>query len=317
MSAALRICIIGAGPTAADHVRVINESSRAKLDVIIDDDLERAEVLADKAGCVMATDLSAVEGCHAAIVTTPPATHAPIALQLIDLGIPVLVETPLATDIVDARSVVQAAAEKSVPLTCGFFERFNPVVRTARAMLDEPPLHMVAVRHAPRSPRATANVVHDLMIHDIDLVMQFGGGSLVDSVRGATRAPEEGGLIELADATITFPNGIIASLSASRLSHRLIRSLMLVTTNKLIELDLLRHYATVTRHISHESLLEGGAPTFREQIVVDSPFVKHSGEPLALQLEQFLDLAEGRIDLGAIRNGLLPAHDGANKVEQS
>ncbi len=317
MSAALRLALIGATQASAHHVRVIAESSRAKLDVVIDEDLERAQILAEKAGCIMASDIAAAEGCQAAIVATPPETHAEIAIQLINAGIPVLVETPLATDIADAVRVKDAAANQGVPLACGFVERFNPVVKTARSYLDEAPTHIVAIRHTPRNHRATANVIGDLMIHDIDLAMQFGGGALVDTVKANTWTPPGERLIELADATIAFPSGLIATLSASRLGHREIRNFMLVTTNKLIELDLLRQYATITRHISHEWLLEGGLPAHREQIVVDSPMVRHTGEPLALQLEHFLDLAEGRLDMAAVRNGLMPPHQQAYKVEQS
>jgi predicted dehydrogenase len=216
-----------------------------------------------------------------------------------------------------ARGVTEAAAAANVALACGFVERFNPVVRTARLFLDEPPKHIVAVRHTPRNHRATANVIHELMIHDIDLAMQFGGGSAVDSVKGNTWTPPGENLIELADATIAFPSGLIATLSASRIGHREIRSFMLVTTNKVIELDLLRHHITITRQVSHEWLLEGGMPAHREQVVVDSPMVRHAGEPLAHQLEQFLDLVEGRLDPAAVRNGLLPPHTQAYKVEQS
>ncbi|HUQ39548.1 MAG TPA: Gfo/Idh/MocA family oxidoreductase [Acidimicrobiales bacterium] len=316
MSEPLRLALIGAGPAAVNYVRVVNGSRRAVLDVIVDDDLERAEILAEKAGCVMATDIGAAEGCQGAIITTPPDTHAAAALQLIGAGIPVMVEAPLATDLEDARSVVDAAAAQSVPLTCGFIERFNPVVRTAHLLLDEQPLHVLAVRHTPVNLRQRSSVIHDLLIHDIDLAMQFGGGPLVDLVNGCTMTPIESPYPEIADATIKFPNGMIATLSASRVSHREVRSFSIATTNKLIELDLLRHHISVTRHVRHEHLLEG-TPTYRAETIVDSPFVRPTGEPLAMQLDQFLDLVEGKVDMNAIRNGLLPPHTIAYRVEQS
>lgn len=316
MSAPLRLALIGAGHSGANYVRVVNASRRAEFDVVVDDDLERAEVLAEKAGCVMGTDIGAAEGCQGAIITTPPETHAAIALQLIGAGIPVLVEAPLATHLEDARAVVDAAAAQSVPLTCGFIERFNPVVRTAHLLLDEQPLHVLAVRHTPINLRHRSSVIHDLLIHDIDLAMQFGGGPLVDRVNGCTMTPVESPYPEIADATIAFPNGMIATLSASCVSHREIRSYSIATTNKLIELDLLRHHITVTRHVRHEHLLEG-TPTYRAESIVDSPFVRPSGEPLAQQLDHFLDLAEGKADMSAIRNGLLPPHTIAYRVEQS
>lgn len=315
--AALSIALIGTGSAANDYVRVIGESPRAKLDVVIDSDLEAASILADRAGCVMATDLAAVEGCQAAIVTTPPATHAATVTQLLEAGIPTLVQAPLAADIREAAALVELSKQREVPLCCAFLERFNAALKAARGMLDEPPIHLLAVRHAPRDPSATTSVIHDLMIHDIDLAIQLGGGPMVESVRAATLVPRGSELIELADAVITFGSGLIGTFSASRISHRARRDLTLITTNKLIEVDLLRFHVTVTRHVAAHHLLESGTPTYREQIVVDSPFVHQAGEPLALQLDQLLDLAEGRIDMAAIRNGLLPPHTHASKVESA
>src|SRR5688500_1603804 len=98
-SSRMRIALVGSGSSAVSYVRVSNESNRCDIEVVIDDDLERAEILADKAGCVMATDLEAAAGCQGAIITTPAHTHVPFAMRLIEMGIPVLVETPLATDI--------------------------------------------------------------------------------------------------------------------------------------------------------------------------------------------------------------------------
>ena len=315
--AALSIALVGTGPAAADYVRVIGESPRAKLDVVIDEDLEAASVLADKAGCVMATDLAAVEGCQAAIVTTPPGSHYAVVSQLLEAGIPTLVQSPLAADLNEAVGLVELSKQREVPLACAFLERFNSALKAARGMLDEPPVHLLAVRHSPRDDKATTNVVHDLMIHDIDLAIQLGGGPMVESVRAAMLVPPGSELVELADAVITFGSGLIGTFSSSRISHRTRRDLAIVTTNKLIEVDLLRYQVRITRHKAAHHLLEGGTPTYRENLVIDSPFVHQNGEPLALQLEQLADLAEGRTDMAAIRNGLLPPHTLAAKVESA
>jgi len=312
---ALSIALIGTGAAATDYVRVIGDSPRAKLDVVIDEDLEAASILADRAGCVMATDLDAIEGCQVAIVTAPPDTHLTTVTRLLEAGIPTLVRAPLGADIRETTTLVDLSKQRDVPLSCAFLERFNAALKAARGMLDEAPVHLVALRHAPHDPRATTSVVHDLMVHDIDLAIQLGGGPEVERVRAATLIPPGLSTVELADAVITFGSGLIATFSASRISHRARRELIIATTNKLIEVDLLRYHVQVTRHQSANHLLESGTPTYRENIVVDSPFVYQAGEPVALQLDQLLDLAEGRIDAAAIRNGLLPPHTHAAKVE--
>lgn len=313
--AALSIALVGTGPAANDYVRVIGESARAKLDVVIDEDLEAASVLAEKAGCVMGADLEAVEGCQAAIVTTPPASHFTVVTQLLEAGIPTLVQAPLAADINEAAGLIELSKQREVPLTCAFLERFNSALKAARGMLDEAPIHLMAVRHSPRDPKATTNVIHDLMIHDIDLAIQLGGGPMVESVRAATLVPAGSEMVELADAVITFGSGLVGTFSATRISHRARRDLTLITTNKLIEIDLLRYHVQITRHVEAHHLLESGTPTYRETVVIDSPFVHQTGEPVALQLDQLADLAEGRTDMAAIRNGLLAPHTLAAKVE--
>lgn len=312
--AALSVALIGANAAAADYVRVIGDTSRAKLSVVIDGDLDAASVLADKAGCVMATDLVAAEDCQAAIVTVSPDDRAFVVTRLLESGIPTLVEAPLAADIQAAAALVELSKQRDVPLACALVDRFNSALTAARGMLDETPLHVAAVRHRPRDLHAGTSVVHDLMIHDIDLAIQLGGGPLVEAVRSATLVPDGYEQVEMADAVITFSSGLIANFSASRISHRTRKDLTLITTNKLIEVDLLRYRVSVARNISSQHLLEGGTPTYRENVVIDSPYVHQSGEPLALQLEQFLDLAEGRVDAAAIRNGLLPPHTHAAKV---
>jgi hypothetical protein len=109
---------------------------------------------------------------------------------------------------------------------------------------------------------------------------------------------------------------MVATLSSSRLSQRKVRSLTVTTPSQLVELDLLRQDVSVYRHIRHEQL-GGQSTTYRAETVVDIPFVRHAGEPLALQFEYFLDLAEGRIDADLERRRLLPAHEIASRVEQA
>jgi predicted dehydrogenase len=315
--AGLSIALVGAGANAADYVRVINDSPRAKLSVVIDADLDAASVLAEKAGCVMGADLGAAQDCQAAVVVTDIDQRAQAVTDLIEQGIPTLVQAPLAADLAGVNALIELSKEKGVPLACGFLERFNSALKAARGMLDESPLHLMAVRHMPRDPRHETNVIQELMVHDIDLAIQLGGGPMVDSVRASRLIPDGYSKVQLADAVITFGSGLIANFSASRLSHRTRRDLTLITTNKLIEVDLLRFHVTVTRNISAHHLLESGTPTYRENVQIDSPFVHQAGEPLALQLDQLLDLAEGRTDMAAIRNGLVPPHTHAAKVESA
>src|SRR3954470_5897794 len=153
------VALIGAGAMGSNHARVLGESDRARLDLIIDTCPDRAAALAEKAGCRWATELEPALACDVAIVAPPPEWHADAALTLLSEGIPTLVEKPLSTTLDEARAIVDASERADVPVTCGFVERFNPVVRTALSMMDQDPVHVLAVRHSPPNDRATASVV--------------------------------------------------------------------------------------------------------------------------------------------------------------
>ncbi len=171
-----------------------------------------------------------------------------------------------------------------MPLMCGFVERYNPVVATMRGLLDEEPMHIVGLRHSPETPRSTLSVVFDLLIHEIDLALAYMGGATPSRVCGATATAGRDPIVEVADCILQFSSGAVATLSASRASQRKVRSQLVSTATALYDVDLLRQDLTVYRHRAHEQGVGvGQAAGYRAETVVDIPFVRHTGEPLALQ----------------------------------
>ena len=311
MTALPRLALVGSGSMGANHARVIAESDVAELVLIVDVDLDRARPLAERYGCHYAADLSAASPCDAAVLATPTRLHARQALDLLSLGLPLLVEKPVAPDPADTRAVVEESARRSLPLMCGFVERFNPAVTTAAAMLEGPPLHMLGVRHSPPTTQSTLSVVGDLLIHEIDLALRYWRGLAVDGVAAAVSQAGTD-VTQISDCVLSFGGGGVANLSASRTSQRKLRTQHIATGEALYEVDLLRQDLTIYRHRAHE-LMPG--QTYRAETVVDIPFVRHGGEPLTLQLRHFVDLLEGRADADAERQGILPPHEIAAAVE--
>ena len=280
----------------ANHARVVSESSRASLEVIVDVDGDRAAAMASRYGTRSALDLEAALECDAVILCTPTQIHVPAALAVIEAGVPILVEKPVALDLADVERICRAAIEGDVALACGFVERFNPVITLARQLLDEPPIHILGMRHSPTDPRNVGSVVHDLLIHDLDLALLLFGGDPIDRVSGGSwSAPGSEGP-EIADCTIRFASGGLATLSASRVGQRKLRSIQVLTSTLLLDLDLLRADVTVYRNVRQEQPEVAVAPTYRAETIVDIPFVRHAGEPLALELDHFLDLCAGQGD---------------------
>jgi predicted dehydrogenase len=197
---------------------------------------------------------------------------------------------------------------------CGFVERFNPALSTALGLLDENPIHTLTVRHSPTNVRASSSVVHDLLIHDIDAVIRMAADPSTPQVTAALWHPPGSEQSEIADCSLVFPDGFVSTLSASRWSQRKIRDIRIVTESALYEIDLLRVNLTVYRHV--RQLGFGDTATYRAETIVDVPFVRHAGEPLALQLQHFLGLASGAIDAASERATILSPHEVAFEVDR-
>lgn len=306
------IAVVGAGAMGSNHARVVAESPHARLGLVIDPDRRRAADLANRYGATPEADWRAARSCDAVVVASPTETHEEVALDLLGHGVSTLVEKPLAPTLEGARRIVDAAASSKGALMCGFVERFNPAFLTAMGLATERPLHIVGIRHSPAAPRIRTSVVHDLLIHDIDLVLQLAGdGNPVVEVGSATSDPLDRGTADVADCVLRFESGLIATLSASRASHRKIRSLAISDSERLIEVDLLRQNVDVYKHVRHELV---GSGSYSAETVHDIPFVRRPGEPLTLQFEHFLRLVEDTRDRQVELDGLLPAHAVAAKL---
>jgi predicted dehydrogenase len=299
----LNFALVGAGVMGSNWARVIAESGYS-VGAIIDNDLPKAKTLSDRYGAVCGKNIDMAANVDAVIIATSTSTHRDAALASIALGKPLLVEKPLATELDDVKEIVAAATEADLPLMCGFVERFNPAVLTLMNVIDTPVLNVLAVRHSPPDDRAKSGVAHDLLIHDIDLTLR-AVGSDVERVVALTSKDAATNRAGSASCILQFSGGTTATLSASRAGHRKIRFLNITTEQCSYELDLLRSDITIYRHLG-QSFETGG--TYRSETAVDIPFIRHAGEPLALELNHFVNLLRGDGDPVAERDSILPPH---------
>ena len=302
----------------ANHARAITNNAGTQLVGIIDFDTDKANRLSERFGCPSfgelkeGLDTSEVDGV---VVATTTASHRTISEELVARGIPVLVEKPITDSLVETTELIELSRSARVPMMCGFVERFNPAVRTALGMLDEPMKHFMSVRHSPFNPRATASVVYDLLIHDIDAALSFH--QRVDdvvSIESVNWTPPRAAVDEISDCVMKFGDGSIATLSASRQGQRKIREIKLITDTHLFEVDLLRVNVTVYKNVMQEVVESGGTSSYRAETIIDMPFVRHEGEPLTLQIQHFAKLIKGEVDADAERDTLLLPHRIAETV---
>ena len=266
-----RIAVVGAGSFGKNHVRVVRESAKAELAGVLESDPERAAA----ANCRVFSSLEELSAhADAAIVATPTITHADIGCRLMELGLDVLVEKPIAESVDAARRLTETAERCRKILQIGHLERFNPAVLALEKAITTP-LFFEIHRMSEFSPRSLdVDVVLDLMIHDIDIVL-----SLVKQTPEEIRAAGVSILspkVDIANVRLQFPSGCVANLTASRVSTERIRKLRLFQPHEYISLDYSKKDAVRYR------VSEGMKIDF-------APLVFSRDEPLKLEIESFAD----------------------------
>ena len=215
----MRLCLIGAGHMGRIHAQKLAGMNDVTLTSIIDTDPAQATETARSAGTVGATDYTRAlkDGSQAAVIASPTETHYPIARALLENGIHVFLEKPIAAHPAEARELIVLAKKKGLVLQVGHLERFSPPFRKAETTIRDP-LLIEARRIGPFTGRSTdIDVVHDLMIHDINLVLSLVKSDITRiDARGTPVLTEK---IDVAHARIEFSGGCIATLTASRVSR--------------------------------------------------------------------------------------------------
>lgn len=274
------MAVVGAGQFGRNHCRVIHESGRARLCAVADIDPGRAAEAAQAYGAEAVADARELAGkVDAAVVAAPTTLHEQIGRTLIEAGIDVLVEKPVAHDMAAAGRLVESAERHGRILQVGHLERFNPalVELERRATL---PLFFEVHRLNVFSPRSLdVDVVLDLMIHDIDIVL-----ALAQALPAEIRAAGISILsskVDIANVRFQFPNGCVANLTASRVSTERVRKLRVFQPRQYLSLDYGRQDLAVFS-------VGGDHRIGFEQAPVEK------GEPLKLQLDAFLDAVETR-----------------------
>jgi predicted dehydrogenase len=271
-----RVAVIGAGSFGRHHVRVIRESPRAEFSGVLDSDSDRA------AACnapVFSTFEELARNSDAAIVATPTSTHAEIGSRLLELGLDVLVEKPIADDVAAGRRLVETAKRCGRILQVGHLERFNPAVIALESIVSIP-LFFEIHRMSEFSPRSLdVDVVLDLMIHDIDIVLALTRKT-PQEIRAAgisILSPK----VDIANVRLQFAGGCIANLTASRVSTEKIRKLRLFQPQEYISLDYTKQNAVRFRV----------TPPMKIDF---SPLQVTKDEPLRLELENFFHSIQTR-----------------------
>ncbi|HEY5062731.1 MAG TPA: Gfo/Idh/MocA family oxidoreductase [Gemmatimonadaceae bacterium] len=288
---AVRIGVIGAGALGYHHTRILRDVPGAALVGFYEVNEARAQTVSAELAVTAFPTLDALlDEVEAVSVVVPTPAHYAVAAPALERGLHVLIEKPIATTIGEADALLSIARRTGAVLQTGHVERFNRAVRAALPHVESARF-VESNRLAPFNPRGSdVAVVLDLMIHDIDLVRTFVGGG-VSSV-SAVGVPVLTPFVDIASARLTFQEGAVANITASRVSRDRMRKLRIFQQNGYLSLDLAAgtgefyrmrkdvDFAALVRDAQGAQALE----SFVERIAIDAP----DGEPLRLELEAFV-----------------------------
>ena len=269
----LRIGVIGAGHMGRLHAEKIaalrDEGVGVDVGGIVDIERARAEELASKVGSTAHTDRRAlwagedpdtawpVPRVDAAIVAVPTESHYEVVCDVLEAGLDVLVEKPIAANLAQAEKLIALANAGGRVLQVGHLEWFNSALERIAGRIREPRF-VEAQRMGPFSDRATdIDIVRDLMIHDLDILQQILGEEpeRIDAVGIPVLTPN----LDIANARLVFPNGCVATLTASRVSKTPQRKIRFFQRDGCVAIDFLAQSATVFRRVQED----GEAPQIR------------------------------------------------------
>ena len=290
------MAVIGVGAFGRNHARVYHQLAEEGMPVrlvgVVDPDTARADTVAREFGCrsfgsieQLTTTRSEVQ---AASVAVPTLHHLNAAQQLMEAGIDVLIEKPLATSLAEADELIRVAQRLGRIGQVGHLERFNPAVRATLPLITRPmffEVHRLSV-FTPRS--LDVDVVLDLMIHDLDIVLSFVN-SPVREIR-AVGLPILSGKVDIANVRLEFDTGCVANFTASRVSTERVRKLRFFQPRQYVSLDYGRQDVLV---FSVGGGDVSGIPSVNPQIQMAKPATTGE-EPLHAEVKSFLESVQRR-----------------------
>ena len=271
----LKCAVIGAGYLGKFHAEKYASLPECELVAVVDVNEEAAQSVAGKYGAQALSDYQTLLGeVDAASIVVPTTLHHAVARDFLQAGAHVLVEKPIAVTVEEADDLIQIAKEHDRILQVGHLERFNPAVRGLEN-LEEKPLFIESHRLSPFNPRANdVSVVLDLMIHDIDIILALVDSDIDHVDASGTAVLTQG--TDIANARLTFKNGCVANVTASRISMKMERKMRMFRPCSYISVDfqnrvLVKHktgdkemFPGIPEIVSEESVFESGDALFEE-----------------------------------------------------
>ena len=288
--------VVGAGHLGRFHALNYAQMPGAELVGVTDIDQEKAQRVAEETGSRAFASLDELlKNVEAVTLSVPTDQHFELGMRILDSGVHILVEKPVARDLIEADGLIDRSRGKGVVLQVGHVERFNPAFRALEG-LELCPRFIESHRLAPFNPRGTeVSVILDLMIHDIDIALSLVKCP-VDQI-DASGVAVVSDTTDIANARLRFSNGSVANLTASRISHKKMRKMRLFQKETYVTIDFLDRRTEIYQLAEIDSdagqvLGEIGVGDRKRSIICRRPEIPEE-MGLYKELEAFIDTIRG------------------------
>lgn len=273
----VKVAVVGAGNMGVHHARIYSELPQTELVGIVDISEARGRICADKYRTqYIATYQELFGKIDAVNIVVPTSLHYSLALDFLRQGVHVLVEKPITVDLIQAKRLVDFSKKANCILQVGHLERFNPAVRRMREIIGQPVYIETKRLSYPTDRNLDVGVVWDLMIHDLDILINLVNSPVVDIHAIGVSVYSE--FEDVAQVQLTFKNGCMASLLASRIGGEKLRQLKATEINgRTLCLDFI------------DQTLVAMHPPRSGRVIPPEILDVEKDEPLRLELSHFAD----------------------------
>lgn len=279
----LKCAVIGTGYLGKFHAEKYASLENCELVAVVDINKQSAKKVAKNCNTEALTDYSSLLGnVDAVSIVVPTSVHYSVSRDFLNAGTHVLVEKPMTVTVEEADGLIAIAKLNNLILQVGHLERFNPAIMGLDK--QEKPLFIEAHRLSPFNPRANdVSVVLDLMIHDIDIILALIDSDIERIDASGTAVLTQG--TDIANARLTFANGCVANITASRISMKMERKMRMFRPSSYISVDFQNR--VLTRHQTGTKEMFPGVPE-----IVSEESVYEDGDALLEEIKHFVDCIE-------------------------
>ncbi|MBF0142646.1 MAG: Gfo/Idh/MocA family oxidoreductase [Magnetococcales bacterium] len=287
----LRAAVIGVGYLGRFHAQKYKALPGVELVAVVDTNEARAGVIAAELGVPYYSDHRDIPGSLDLVsVATPTYAHSRLAEACLADGIHVLVEKPMTVTLEEADRLIALAEGAGLVLQVGHLKRFHPAVVALRnSGLLKSPKFIDSMRFSPFKSRSLdVDVVMDLMIHDVDLILNFVGSELKEIEAVGARVVTDH--VDIANARLKFVNGCVANVTASRVARDAARRIRLFQKDTFISLDFISHDIVVMQRGDGTMELDG----VKVPAITKSTIAIESYDTLEAEIRSFCDSVRRR-----------------------